>query len=244
MSKQLGSVRYVHPKTGKVLFRDKMPMKELKKLVPDDEYEKERLRRYHERKRYRERNADKIREKKRQYREENREKVLASKREYYQNNKDALAKGAAKWRKENPDKVREIRKKKEHKRKAALNNCLPTDSSFLNSHMKSEQICPITGSTSVDLEHIFPVSKGWLGNNRGNLMWLQSNINSSKGNKNVFTWLSELTQQNLDYLMREESSSISLQQFKTRYKEALTKQAELLGMSFSEYKTEYNKHYN
>lgn len=103
--------------------------------------------------------------------------------------------------------------------------------------------CVITGVTEeLALDHVMPIAVGYWGNSKGNLMWLYSRLNTSKGSANVFQWMEEMEQERLDYLLPE-SVTMTIEEFKEKLLLALTAKAEELDLSLEQYKQKYNEEY-
>ena len=163
----------------------------------------------------------------RRYLIENRERTLADSRRWYRNN---------------PVKAAVYYSRKAERRQLALQNSLPDDKEYLTA-FNSDKTCVLTGvSVDTALDHVMPVAVGTWGNTKGNLMWLYSRLNNSKGSANVFEWAADMEQERLDYLLPE-SVTMTTEEFRGKVAAALTVKAEELGLTFEQFKQKYNEEY-
>lgn len=120
--------------------------------------------------------------------------------------------------------------------------CVPPDNAYL-AVINQDKTCVVTGATvNTELDHIMPVSRGTWGSNKGNLLWLSHGLNVSKGNNNVFTWMADMQQERLDYLVPE-GTTCTLDHFHEQMTVALTSKAAELGLTLEQYKQKYNEDY-
>lgn len=164
-------------------------------------------------------------------------------RRYLIENRERTLEDSRRWLQNNPEKAAIYGSRLALKRQQALENSLPDDAEYMQS-INDNKFCVITGvSTDITLDHIMPLSAGYWGNSKGNLMWLYKSLNISKGSNNVFDWIADMEQERLDYLLPE-SVSMSISEFQQRMTHILTDKAAELGLTFEQYKKKYNAEYN
>ncbi len=166
----------------------------------------------------------------------------AANKEYFRNyqleHREQLLIYRRKWIKENKLKVQVYAANNAIKRQKSLDNCLPDEPEYI-AVIEANPCCVITGSTvDVELDHILPVTAGNWGNTRGNLMWLYKPLNTSKNSTNVFTWIEQMDQKRLNYLLPE-SFEITVIEFRKKILHLLNEKAAEKGQSFEQYKEEY-----
>jgi hypothetical protein len=137
-----------------------------------------------------------------QWAENNKERVKRNRRRYYESNKDRCISLSRKWNEDNKARCAEIHKKwKENnpeKRKLyrhirrARKAELPND---FTSEQQSEVLtyfenrCALTGSQDkYAWDHAIPIASGHGGTTYGNMYPLRGDLNSSKGDRNIFEW--------------------------------------------------------
>lgn len=163
-------------------------------------------------------------------------------RRYLIENREKEAIRSRRWYDNNPVKAAVYYSRKAEKRQLALQNSFPDDKEYMKA-INSDKTCVLTGVTAdVALDHVLPVAVGNWGNTKGNLMWLYSSLNISKGSRNVFDWVADMEQERLDYLLPE-SVTMTTAEFKEKVTAALTVKAEELGLTFEQYKQLYNEAY-
>jgi hypothetical protein len=124
---------------------------------------------------YRINNAEKLTKKAREYRLANREKVYERQRRWYLDNKDIV----------------EIRNLRRRTRESKLNNDLTKEEKELIwQHFNNS--CALTGSSeNVSIDHVIPISTGYGGSTKGNIIPLRLDLNTSKCDKNIFVWFED-----------------------------------------------------
>lgn len=161
-------------------------------------------------------------------------------RKYQLAHREHLVAYQKQWALDNADRSQSYTARSQAKRQLALANCLPDNTDYLQ-QVTATNYCEITGvTTELELDHIMPITKGNWGNTEGNLMKLSQSLNSSKGNKNVFSWIAEMEQERLEYLIDE---SWTVEQFGHKFEQVLTVKAAEKGLSFTEYKEQYEEEY-
>lgn len=155
---------------------------------------------------------------KRKYREKNPEKVKEWNRNSYRNNPEKYKQNSEKWRAENPDKRsdyskryysdnidkvkyynREWEKANPKKVLASVHNrrakelSLPhsLEESDIDSVINKFQGCALSYAEDAQIDHFIPLSIGGPGSVLGNIITISQKLNSSKGTKNPFEWFSE-----------------------------------------------------
>lgn len=81
--------------------------------------------------------------------------------------------------------------------------------------------CFLTGSLNYQLDHVIPIASGFGGTFKGNMLPLRSDLNQSKGQKNIFEWFKEI----------QERENLSQE----RFDEGIKYIASLNGMTNEEY---------
>ena len=138
--------------------------------------------------RYRERNADKVRESQQRWLANNRERRREIVRNHYQRNSSSEKARALAWRAKNPEAWRRIANAAEERRRAAKAGAgifaiLPKELRRLYA-----QPCAECGSTDKPtLDHIVPLSRGGR-HSVGNLQTLCAPCNYSKNSKLTIEW--------------------------------------------------------
>lgn len=122
------------------------------------------------------------------YRKNNKDKVKEwqqkSEKNYYLKNKEKQLEKYKKWKKENPDKIKEynLKWRAQHKN-------LPTNLSEEDFIELQNSKCYLTNSEDKEIDHFIAISTGHGGHYKGNLIPLNSSLNSSKHNKNPYEWI-------------------------------------------------------
>lgn len=203
---------------------DSIKGKEYRRNNP--EKERERSRRYYEENReeilikdkiYREENSEYIKEYRRKFRKENPDKMR-----YHEQNRSPEAKEARReWRKQyyrdNPDKWSQY-KLNRRARELSLPNTL-TECEIKEIHSLFNGCSLSDEKDDIHLDHFIPLSTGYGGTFKGNMIPLHSELNLSKGSQNPFEWV-------------KWKEGIDLDKF-DRVVEYL---AEINGMTYDEYK--------
>jgi hypothetical protein len=153
---------------------------------------------------YYEANKEREADRTRKWYESNREHVTEYNRKYREENKELRAETCRKWQRNNPDKSA-MNKQRYRARKAGL----PDD---FTSAQQSKVIasfnnaCALTGDTSWSWDHAIPINSGHGGTTFNNMYPLRGDLNSSKGDRNIFDWYYANSQRfNLD---REKFNSL------------------------------------
>lgn len=163
-------------------------------------------------------------------------------RRYLLENREKALEESRKWYRNNPDRAALYYSRHAEKRQQSLEQSLPEDKQYIE-QIHQVKKCVITGVTEeLALDHVMPIAVGYWGNSKGNLMWLYSRLNTSKGSANVFQWMEEMEQERLDYLLPE-SVTMTIEEFKEKLLLALTAKAEELDLSLEQYKQKYNEEY-
>lgn len=161
-------------------------------------------------------------------------------RKYWLSEREKLIQSNQQWRKDNPERHIRHAVRGTLRRQQSLSDCLPPDKQYIE-EIEQCKTCVITGETvGAELDHILPISKGNWGSNKGNLMYLSQSLNTSKGSKNVFDWYESMEQERLDYLVE---GKLTVAEFKTKMIQILTVKAAEKGLTFEQYKQEYNEEY-
>jgi 5-methylcytosine-specific restriction endonuclease McrA len=132
---------------------------------------------------YREENAEKVRERHRKYREENPEKVREGVRKWQQANLEKMRENIRKWTKENPDKV----KAKDQRRAArkAGNGGSFTAEEWQDLCERYDYRCLCCGEQKkLEADHVIPLTKGGT-SNIDNIQCLCRSCNARKGAKTI-----------------------------------------------------------
>lgn len=161
---------------------------------------------------------------------------------YLRDNREALQQYKAQWNRDNYLKSLEYSRKQQERLRQAVSRLYPDDKAYQSFISEQQHVCPVTGSTDVELDHVMPISRGNWGNTRGNLMYLHKPLNTSKSNKNVFNWLNEMEQQTLDYLLPK-GKQMTVEEFRQKYLEVLQKKAAEKEMTLEQYEQQYNEDY-
>lgn len=152
--------------------------------------EEERKRKHREYQRaYRERNLERLRERRRDFAASDAERS----REYHRKHRDRLLEYKRDWRRQNPDYKTDGQHQIEQKLASARHRspkrltCPPVNSLEFASLAWECRIC---GGPAETLDHIVPVSRGGCAALH-NLQWLCANCNHRKINKLMHEWLDE-----------------------------------------------------
>jgi hypothetical protein len=125
---------------------------------------------------YRINNAEKLSKKARERRLANRQNEAERKRRWYLNNKDTV----------------EIRNLRRRSRASKLNNDITKEEKeFIWRYFDNS--CALTGSIeNVSIDHVIPISTGYGGATKGNIIPMRLDLNISKCDKNIFMWFQEI----------------------------------------------------
>ncbi|MDQ0976638.1 hypothetical protein QFZ31_006690 [Neobacillus niacini] len=138
---------------------------------------------------------------KQKYREENKQYFREYSFNYYRENQEELKEKSREWSKGYREKNREVLLKKhrvwqqanrdkiaiQDQRRRARKNSLPATLT-MEEGLSLGNECVLTGSTSINLDHVIPLYTGYGGTIYENMIPLDAKLNSSKNNKNVFEW--------------------------------------------------------
>lgn len=175
----------------------------------------------------------------RKFREENKDYF----RNYQLENREQITRMVKEWNQNNTDKLQMYSVKALAKRREALAKSLPEDKQYMK-EIDQQEYCCITGvSSNLEVDHVMPLSKGYWGNSRGNLMKLYQPLNSSKHDSNVFNWIEQMEQERLNYLLPE-GIEMTVDQFRHKVIEVLRLKAEEKGLTFEQFKQKYEQEYN
>lgn len=154
-------------------------------------------------KHYRE-NKEYHKERNRKYREVNHQEKLDSDKRYREQHKVERAEYFSRWCKDN-----RLRRQATELRRRAHQRLL--ESNFPYSEQEEVLItfdgCALTGSKDIHWDHVIPLSTGHGGTTFKNMIPLRSDLNLSKGTRNIFEWFEvnrqrfELSQDKFDYLI-------------------------------------------
>lgn len=157
-------------------------------------------------------NKEEIRVRRKKYRLSNKEKVLRGKRKYYQENKDKYRV----WIMNRKARVRNL-----------PNNFKASDKKEVVQHFKGA--CCLTGVVGdIHMDHVLPLSKGG-GTVVGNMVPLNSKLNRSKSDSNLFEWFSRY----------EKELGLS----RVKFNELVSYLAKENGITEKEYEAFYNDKY-
>lgn len=98
----------------------------------------------------------------------------------------------------------------------------------------------------VHIEHLMPITinnQKPYGNSETNCYYLLGPLNSSKGNKNVFDWIDSMSHSHLQFLLEDSPVELNLQEFREGMFRIITGLAEKQGLTFDQYKEQYNRDY-
>jgi hypothetical protein len=135
---------------------------------------------------YYEANRENIIENQRKYYAENKESISERYREYREDKKEYLTELCRNWRRNNPEKAMLIAE-----RRRARKQSLTDD--FTEEQMRNTLGyfggCALTGATtSIHWDHVIPLATGHGGTTYGNMIPLNSALNTSKNDRNIFEW--------------------------------------------------------
>lgn len=132
-------------------------------------------------------NREYIRSRSKSWYETNKPKALQSRRDYYLSNKEEAAMRQARWRAANPI-LHEAQRRRRRRYKSCLVNNL-TAGDIGSIYARFNNSCALTRSDSPVLDHFVPLAWGHGGTHIGNVVPLDSRLNSSKGDANPFEWM-------------------------------------------------------
>lgn len=143
---------------------------------------------------YYESNKEEISVKSKEYRVKNSDKIKKRNRLYYRKNKEQIKVKIIEWRKNNPH----FKKVSEHNRMARKRSLPNTFSTEEYEYMMNffDGKCALTGSEDIQIDHVIPLKIGHAGTVFGNMIPLNSPLNSSKQDKNIFEWFKETKGEN------------------------------------------------
>jgi hypothetical protein len=162
---------------------------------------------------------EKLIEKAREYAENNKEKVREYRKSHYIKNREEYREKGILYREKNKEKIRLAKRKYYHEKpekdklknmnrraadKGLRNDLTGEEKHEIETHFGG---CALTGCQEFDWDHVIPLNIGHGGTNRCNLIPLRSDLNASKGIKNIFEWFEanrqrfELSQEKFDLLV-------------------------------------------
>lgn len=180
-------------------------------------------------KNYYEDKKSKILSQRKQYRKENKEILSEYHQVYRSENAEKISNYKSIWRRVNSDKVNISRQRRRARLKHLPNDFTASDNELMMKYFQ-QKCCLSSSDLDIQLDHAMPISKGG-GTTKGNMIPLNSSLNSSKGNQNIFEWFEknkeklnvekEMFDKTIEYLARMNNESVA--EYRERYEKEYKK---------------------